>query len=432
MRPPLEPPKGMDDLTPEEYAVHEELVRTARALMKAYGYQLIETPTVEYYEVFAVKSGEEILTHMFGFEDAHGRRLVLRPEMTAPVARLFAARLSRRPLPVRLGYIADCYRLDEPQWGRRRRFYHAGFELIGVRDPMADAEQVLICRDFFGSVGIGDFWVKLGHVGVHRAVLSACGIREEVQDRILSLIDRGRKEEAMGLVRSSSSNREAVEAYEALVSGAGSGEIGAVRELLSGIEGAGPQVEELEALHRVLGELVGRERIRYDPGFARGLSYYTGMIFEVYGPKAGVALAGGGRYDGLIGLFGGRDFPGVGVAIGVTRVMQYLVDRTEYRPRLRAPRVLVKPLGKAESEHALMVADAIRRRGIEAEMSFPGRSLGDELGLASERGVRLVVIIGSREKERGVVVIRDMREGRQVEVPVEGVAEEVERSLGDG
>ena len=432
MRPPLEPPKGMDDLTPEEYAVHEELVRTARTLMEAYGYQLIETPTVEHYEVFAVKSGEEILAHMFGFEDAHGRRLVLRPEMTAPVARLFAARLSRRPLPVRLGYIADCYRLDEPQWGRRRRFYHAGFELIGVRDPMADAEQVLICRDFFGSVGIGDFWVKLGHVGVHRAVLSACGIREEDQDRILSLIDRGRREEALGLVRGSSSNREAAEAYEALVSGGGSGDIGSVRELLSGIEGAGPQVDELEAVYRVLGELVGRERIRYDPGFARGLSYYTGVIFEVYGPKASVALAGGGRYDGLIGLFGGRDFPGVGVAIGVTRVMQYLVDRTDYRPRMRAPRVLVKPLGRAESEQALMVADAIRRRGIEAEMSFPGRSLGDELGLASERGVRLVVIIGSRERERGTAVIRDMREGRQVEVPVEGVAEEVERLLGDG
>ncbi len=432
MRPPLEPPKGMDDLTPEEYAVHEELVRTARTLMEAYGYQPIETPTVEHYEVFAVKSGEEILAHMFGFEDAHGRRLVLRPEMTAPVARLFAARLSRRPLPVRLGYIADCYRLDEPQWGRRRRFYHAGFELIGVRDPMADAEQVLICRDYFGSVGIGDFWVKLGHVGVHRAVLSACGIREEDQDRILSLIDRGRREEALGLVRRNSSDRQAAEAYEALVSGGGSGEVGAVRELLSGIEGAGPQVEELEAVHRVLGELVGRERIRYDPGFARGLSYYTGVIFEVYGPKASVALAGGGRYDGLIGLFGGRDFPGVGVAIGVTRVMQYLVDRTDYRPRLRAPRVLVKPLGRAESERALTVADAIRRRGIEAEMSFPGRSLGDELGLASERGVRLVVIIGSRERERGTAVIRDMREGRQVEVPVEGVAEEVERLLGDG
>ncbi len=432
MRPPLEPPKGMDDLTPEEYAVHEELVRTARTLMEAYGYQPIETPTVEHYELFAVKSGEEILAHMFGFEDAHGRRLVLRPEMTAPVARLFAARLSRRPLPVRLGYIADCYRLDEPQWGRRRRFYHAGFELIGVRDPMADAEQVLICRDFFGSVGIGDFWVKLGHVGVHRAVLSACGIREENQDRILSLIDRGRREEALGLVRRNSSDRQAAEAYEALVSGGGSGDIGSVRELLSGIEGAGPQVEELEAVYRVLGELVGRERIRYDPGFARGLSYYTGVIFEVYGPKASVALAGGGRYDGLIGLFGGRDFPGVGVAIGVTRVMQYLVDRTDYRPRLRAPRVLVKPLGRAESERALTVADAIRRRGIEAEMSFPGRSLGDELGLASERGVRLVVIIGSRERERGTAVIRDMREGRQVEVPVEGVAEEVERLLGDG
>ncbi|MEM2042324.1 MAG: histidine--tRNA ligase [Nitrososphaerota archaeon] len=432
MRPPLDPPKGMDDLTPEEYAVQDELVKRARAVMEAYGYRMIETPAVEHYEVFAVKSGEEILTHMFGFEDAHGRRLVLRPEMTAPVARLFAARLSRRPLPVRLGYVADCYRLDEPQWGRRRRFYHAGFELIGVRDPMADAEQVLICRDFFESVGIRDFRVKLGHVGIHRAVLSACGLDESSQDRVLSLIDRGRREEAMGIVRDAPGDPSAKEAYLELVSIEGPAEVGEVRELLSRVEGTRAQVEELEAVFRVLEALVGRDRIGYVPGFARGLSYYTGVIFEVYGPRASVALAGGGRYDGLIGLFGGRDFPGVGVAIGITRVMQYLVDRMGYRAEVGGPKVLVKPLTRSDGEYALMVADSVRRRGIAVETAFPGRSLGDELGLASERGVRLVLIVGARERERGVVLVRDMREGRQLEVQREGVAEEVERLLGHG
>ncbi|MEM2004127.1 MAG: ATP phosphoribosyltransferase regulatory subunit, partial [Nitrososphaerota archaeon] len=116
---PLSPPRGMDDILPDEMPLHRRLLETVRQLFRLYGYREVETPTVEYFELFAVKSGEDILGHMYVFKDAHGRQLVLRPEMTAPIARLVAGKLSRSPLPIRLGYIADCYRLDEPQWGRR-------------------------------------------------------------------------------------------------------------------------------------------------------------------------------------------------------------------------------------------------------------------------------------------------------------------------
>jgi histidyl-tRNA synthetase len=125
----------MDDYLPEETALLNRLVGTVRELFRLYGYSEVETPAVEYYELFAAKSGVEILEHMYVFKDAHGRLLALRPEMTAPIARLVAGKMSRRPLPLRLGYVADCYRLDEPQWGRRRRFYHGGLRDIRVAEP---------------------------------------------------------------------------------------------------------------------------------------------------------------------------------------------------------------------------------------------------------------------------------------------------------
>lgn len=419
----------MDDFGPEEYALHERLIGVARSVMRLYGYNPIETPPVEHFEVFAAKSGEEILSHMYSFEDQHGRKLVLRPEMTAAVARLFASRLSRRPLPQRLSYIADCYRLDEPQWGRRRRFYHAGFELIGVRDPYADVEQVLICRDFMEAVGIPDFSVKLGHVGVHRAVLRACGIEGDSADDVLSLIDRGRAEEAIELVRSRSDSADAAEVYGELVR-SDVEHPGELAEVLSGVEGAGVQLEELIEVYGALRELLGEARVRFVPGFARGLSYYTGTIFEVYGPLANVALAGGGRYDGLIGLFGGRDFPAVGVAIGITRVMQYLTDRAGVKAASSGPTALVKPVTPQERLYAVRVAGLLRRAGIEAELAFPGRPVGEELGLASERGVRFVALIGPRERERGTVSVKDLRTGEQLEFELESLTSEVVSRVG--
>ncbi|MDW8041326.1 MAG: histidine--tRNA ligase [Nitrososphaerota archaeon] len=419
----------MDDIGPEEYALHERLVGAAKAVMKLYGYTTIETPPVEYFEVFAAKSGEEILTHMYAFEDAHGRKLVLRPEMTAAVARLFASKLSRRPLPQRLSYIADCYRLDDPQWGRRRRFYHAGFELIGVRDPYADVEQILVCGDFMERVGIREFTVKLGHVGVHRAVLGECGLQGDEADAVLSLIDRGQVDEALSLVKSKSADRVAAETYGELLTCAASNPRSLV-EVVGGIEAAKPQLEELITVFDVLREVIGEGRLRFVPGFARGLSYYTGVIFEVYGPLANVALAGGGRYDGLIGLFGGRDFPAVGVAIGITRVFQYIVDRIGVKVSPDQPRVVVKPLTDQERFYALNVASSLRRAGVGAELAFPNRSVGEELGLAADRGVRYVVLVGPRERERSAVSVRDLMSGQQFEVDLQSVSSELVSRFG--
>jgi histidyl-tRNA synthetase len=421
---PLQPPRGMDDYLPEETALLNRLVGTVRELFRLYGYSEVETPAVEYYELFAAKSGVEILEHMYVFKDAHGRLLALRPEMTAPIARLVAGKMSRRPLPLRLGYVADCYRLDEPQWGRRRRFYHGGFEIFGSRSPLTDVETLMICEDFMRRVGVSDCTYKLGHVGVHRGVMSAAGIGDSEQDVILSLIDRGKVEDAVRRARSEAKDSGVVETFQLLVETPA----GPAAETCEKVESVVQQYALAREAASNMREIVGLAssviepgRLVYDPGFARGLSYYTGFIFEAYGPKAEVALAGGGRYDGLLPLIGGLDIPGVGFAIGITRVLHYLVDKMGHRPSVTPPLFYAVALAKTARSHLVRAVVELRRAGVPVEMEAAVYSPSEALPRAQRRGARYVLMIGDREIERGVVTVRDLSARTQEEWRIEQI-----------
>lgn len=403
---------------PDEFPLHRRLVETVRLLFRLYGYREVETPTVEYYELFAAKSGEEILSHMYVFKDAHGRQLALRPEMTAPIARLVTGKLSKSPHPIRLGYVADCYRLDEPQWGRRRRFYHGGFEIFGSKEPAADAECLVIFNDFLARAGVKDYFFKVGHVGVQRAVMTSAGIKEEDQDRVLALLDKGRVEEAESLVRQHAGNSEAVQLFSELAAhppGPGFKTLEEVRERLGQLEPAARELENLRRIIELVSQNIEPSRLKYYPGFARGLSYYTGFIFEAYGSGADIALGGGGRYDGLVSLFGGEDIPGVGFAIGLTRVMQYIMDKEGAELGPDTPLAYIAPLAEEVIGHAFKAASEFRRAGIPTELEPSVYSASESIRRAERRGARFVVMIGRREAEKGTVTVRDLVERVQEE-----------------
>lgn len=430
----MDPPRGMDDLLPEDYALISRIIQNVRKLFRLYGYSEIETPPVEYYEVFAAKSGEEILQHMYVFTDRHNRKLALRPEMTAPVARLVAGKLSRRPLPLRLGYIADCYRLDEPQWGRRRRFYHGGFELFGSGDPIADAEILIIVNDFFRNVGISEYFFKIGHVGIHRALMNKAGINEEDQDQILSLIDRGRVDDAMGLAEKHARDQSPLRLFEELImikADEAGGLIEKILCMLEDYEEARSAANNLSEIVQLASSVIDSKQLIYHPGFSRGLGYYTGMIFEVYGSLADVALAGGGRYDKLVELFGGRPIPGVGAAIGITRVHQYLIDKMGISIESALPDVYVAPLSKNAWTHCLRISDKLRMHGVAAEVGVTSRSISDVIKTCEKRGIRFLIILGDKEVEHSQITLRDLVKREQAQYPVEGI-EEVVRTIKGG
>ncbi|MEM2847124.1 MAG: histidine--tRNA ligase [Nitrososphaerota archaeon] len=414
----LDTPRGMDDLLPDEMALKRRIEDVIREVFALYGYLEVETPTVEYYELFAAKSGEEIRERMFDFVDKAGRRLVLRPEVTASIARLIATKLKAWPLPLRLGYIADCYRYDEPQWGRRRRFWQGGFELIGSDSPLADAEILQVSHDVFNRIGLREHFFKVGHVGILRKMLGSEGVNEDKQDVILSMIDRGMLEQAIGYAREVGATDEAAEAIKRLASLSGSGQevFQQAEDILSPWDESRRCLERLREIVEVAEEGGVSSRIIICPGMARGLSYYDGFIFEQGVGDIQISLNGGGRYDKLIELFGGKPTPAVGCAIGITRIMQYIMDRGVEKPRPQRPKIFLAWVSGASSGYVMRVAHALRRIGYSVEVDVRGRKMPAAIEYALKNGMRYLVIIGEREEEEGKISIKDLERGIQQEV----------------
>jgi histidyl-tRNA synthetase len=405
----------MDDLLPEDFAVKQKIVDVIREVYRLYGYEEVETPTLEYLELFEAKSGEEIRHRMFIFTDPHGRKLVLRPEVTASVARLVASKLSKRPLPLRLGYIADCYRYDEPQWGRRRRFWHGGFELFGARDPSSDAEIILASRDVFNRLAIRDYYFKLGHVGIIRGLLEK--VEPRLQDTFLTMLDRGMNTDAFEAIRDKV-EPEALTALNRLMGLKGSEAVlKNALDIVSPWKGAQVSLSNLSAIVEALKEADPSLRLEINLGFARGLEYYTGMIFEQKIPGEELSFNGGGRYDGLVELFGGGSIPAVGCAIGITRIQMYLTKSNARETSM--PGAFLSFLSDKVRGYALQVSVSLRAAGVPVYVDVTRKKLGDAIEAASRRGVRFIVIIGLQEMREGKLTVRDLVERKQVTLGIE-------------
>lgn len=415
----LQPPRGFEDLLPEQMAFKRRIEEEIRKCFVKFGYQEIETPTLEYYDLFEAKSGEEIRERMFVFLDKHERKVVLRPEMTAPVARLVATSFKNHPLPLRLGYLSDCYRYDEPQWGRKRRFWQGGFELFGVQGPAADVEILEIAQTVFNGLNIRDFYFKLGHVGVLRALMRDAGADEETQDFSLSYIDRNKLHEAFSLLRSKDVSEETIETLGTLVKIQGH-EVSKVlaegRNLLSPWPGAVRELDNLEEILTLSQETGIKSRTILHLGFARGLEYYTGFIFEQYVPQADIALNSGGRYDKLVSLFGGPELYGVGCAIGVTRI-QEVAAKSEFGPEAETvqPRAGLINIGQRSLSYALSVASELRERGLSIESDLTGRRLQAAIEHFAKKEIGFLIIVGDKEKAERKVTVRDLLRHSQQE-----------------
>ncbi len=419
------PVRGMRDLLPDEARGLIRLFDLSRRLASLYGYEEVILPTIESYELFAAKSGGEIKERMYTFTDLGGRKVVLRPEATASVARIVASKMLGYPKPLRLFYIVNLFRYDEPQKGRYREFWQAGYELIGSGRALADAELIEMLSRFMEMAGLRDHRFKVGHVGVHRALMGIFKVPEHEQDDVLGFIDRDQWDEAMKILSSYPAELRDVLTGLASVKGGMDKVFEEAWEQLSRYE---PALRELERLREILRYAVmlgvPRERLFIDMGFARGLAYYTGVIFECYSHLR-VALAGGGRYDKLISLFGGPDMPATGFAIGLDRVHLAQVEAgVSYEDRTFKALVVLA----GEDERVVRLAgEALRalrgKMGARAVLDVSARSIKRAFSYASAQGYDYVVVVGRREAEKGVVSVKNMKTGVQVEVPVEELPE---------
>jgi histidyl-tRNA synthetase len=412
----------MRDFLPEEAKMMRYIEGKARRVAELYGYKEIITPVVESYELLAAKAGEEVRLRMYAFKDLGGRMVALRPEFTPSVARLVAATLRNEPQPFRLFCVGSLYRYDEPQKGRYREFWQSNFELMGSSRPEADAEIIMLTDDFMHSVGVKNYVFKVGHVGVLRGILSQEGVEEKTVSSIMQLMDKQEYNEAIGIVKDAGASEKCVEVIRGLIELKGSNVNEIIRKMYECVKDyykAAGAVENLQEILRLVLESGSKIAITIDAGFARGLEYYTGIIFEVNVPELDKALAGGGRYDKLIELFGGEPTPAVGIAHGIDRIMLAMQKQNAKIELSKEKRVIVIPTKEELKAEALKIAHMLRTADIPVEVEVMGRKISKALEDADRRNVDYAVIVGERELKEGAVVLRDLMKREQSSLKIE-------------
>lgn len=419
--------RGMRDFLNEEAKTMKYIEKITRELAYLYGYEEVITPIVESYELLAAKAGEEIRQRMYVFEDLGGRKVALRPEFTASIARLMATTLRNKPKPLRLYCFGSLYRYDEPQYGRFREFWQSNYELVGSAKPEADAEILMLTMDFMERLGFKNYTFKIGHVGVLRGILTEEGITEEKQNRLSQLIDKKQQDDALKTLRECKASSKCLKILEKIFETKGKDVaqiIEKAKEIVKGYEKAENSLENLQQIFDLLKESGAKCDFYVDIGFARGLEYYTGSIYEVLVPELEISVGGGGRYDRLIELFGGEPTPAVGIAHGIDRLM-LAMQKQKIKPKIHEEcRVAVIPIGEEMKNQALKLSKELRNAGIPVEMEVMGRTVSRTLEDADRRGISHAILIGPEEFKMGKVVLRDMKKRQQKTVSLEALKEQ--------
>jgi histidyl-tRNA synthetase len=395
--------------------------RKLRAVVETYGYREIATPTFEHVELFTLKSGNAIVDQMYTFADKSGRAIALRPELTAPVMRYYSTELLSVPKPIKVYYFGNCFRYERTQKGRFREFWQFGVELIGGMAPEADAELIALAVNALKTVGIRNFTVRIGHLAVLEQALEALAVTPTEQTKLLRLIDKGEFDEVNAYLDAQGCVQTAIDSFMKLVSMCGS-RTSVLSELRAspaiaetfGKELITEGIDKLDAILEFL-EAGGVRDYIVDLGIARGLDYYTGMVFEIDVPTLGAEkqVCGGGTYV-LSDVLGIPQVNTTGFAMGFDRIVMAL-EADKYVPkrkRLRAYVVTVSDDSKLRKK-AFELVSQLRGAGIDADIDLSRRSLDKSLRYANTLAVEYVVIVGEDELAKGEVSVKNMDTGEQ-------------------
>jgi len=421
--PAFQTARGMRDLLAKEAETLNYVICKARETAQRYGYREVITPVVESHDLLSAKSGEEIRARMFIFKDLGDRTVALRPEFTASIARLATTALKNEPKPLRIFSVGSVYRYDEPQRGRYREFWQSNFELMGSNRPEADAETILLTNSLMKVTGLRNYAFKIGHIGVIRGILSQENVDEKAQNVILQHMDKKEYDKAFRLIKQEKC-RKTLQGLLELNCNTTFETVEKMKKHVAGYEEAVAAAENLLDILKLVTES-GCPIETVEPAFARGLEYYTGMIFEVYVPELDTALGGGGRYDRLIEVFGGEPTPATGVAHGLDRIALAMQTQKTALSTRRDKRAVVIPVKQELKAEALKISQMLREAGIPTEFEVMGRKMAKALEDADRRKVDFAVIVGERELKEGAVVIRDLAKHEQTAVEIGKLAEKI-------
>lgn len=407
-------PRGTRDFFPEEMEKRRWVEAKIRNTFENFGYGEILTPTFEHINLITAKSGEDIVEHLYTFVDRGKRKLVLRPELTAPVMRAYVNELQSQAKPVKLYYIANCFRYERPQSGRYREFWQAGIELIGSPGAEAEAEVIALAYTILKNLNLKDFTMHIGNIGLLRKFLKNLGITE--QSNFLALIDKKEHDELEKQLKFYGVKTEDRKLFFKIINLKGNTRetVARVRELFQDRE----ILKEMDRFEETL-NYIDNLGVDYSVNFgiARGLDYYTGMVFEIYAQKLGAEkqICGGGSYS-LTETFGGKATPTCGFAIGFDRLILALDKYGVKAGSDNGHGVYVIPVSQEFIAYAMKITSDIREYKA-CEMELKRRKLGKALSYASKKGFEYVVIVGE-EIIDSKIILKNLISKEQVEIDI--------------
>ncbi len=422
MKPTIQSVKGTRDYYPAEMAARNFLYQTARKVSESFGYQEWDAPFLETIDLYAAKSGDELVNKQsFVFPDRGGDLIALRPELTPSLARLVAQRQKQLVYPLRWWTWGPCWRYERPQKGRTREFFQWNIDLIGVDTPEADAEMVAIAASFLREAGLAPEQVNIlvNNRKLVGAELAALDISVELQKEVFRLIDRRDKLSA-----------NEWEAYAAEL-GLAAGQIDGLKTILADNE-LWRKSPELTACFTLIEALGLKPYVRFAPYIIRGLDYYTGTVFEAWDRDGEFrAILGGGRYDNLVADVGGEPLPAMGFAMGDLVISLVLKKFAAFPPDLGATpaQVLVTLFDPTCLTSSFQVASSLRNAGIPTALYPEVSKLAKQFKYGDRMGMRLAIVIGPDEQAHNLAAMKDLKTGEQRLVPLTGLVEAVRQLI---
>jgi histidyl-tRNA synthetase len=416
----------MRDFLPEDVRRRQYVIDVVRRVYERYGFEPLETPALENIETLTGKYGEEGNKLIFkvlrrGEHESSGETdLALRYDLTVPLARVVAEHRGRLPKFFKRYQIQPVWRADRPARGRFREFYQCDVDCIGSTSPLVEVEMISAVSEVLATLGFRDFTVLLNHRELLTHALDTAGINRELHGTALVALDKLDKIGADGVIEDMIGRGVPGAAARALVDKV-SGYVPGMPDA-PGVAAA----DNIASIIRLCEGTAAGGHVTFAPRLARGLSYYTGAIFEVAVPDLPGSLGGGGRYDRLIGMFCGEHIPACGFSLGLERILVVMTERDQFPPAVESAGadVLVAvfedkaPAVTRQLEvEALRLAGELRRNGLRVELYPEPDAIGKQFKYAGAKGIPWGVVVGGDELAAGTVSVRNLRTREQVTIP---------------
>lgn len=415
--------KGFNDVLPLQMAKKEKAINIIKNIYKSYGYLTIDTPALEYTEILLGKGSGETDKQLYRFEDNGGRDVALRFDLTIPFARYTAQHYNELIFPFKRYHIANVWRGENTQAGRYREFMQCDYDIIGTKSVMSDIETINIIYDTLKALGVNNFTIHINNRQIMNGLLNKLGL-EEKQTDILRIIDKlGKigKEKVSGLLvdEAGLTNEKVNEIIDFIeLKGSNIDVIDELNNRYGDNDAVKEGIDRLETILNSLSELdINEEYISIDLSIARGLDYYTGIVFETFlnDLRSYGSICSGGRYDNLAGLYTKQILPGIGASIGLDRLLAALEELNVNTLRRDFIDVLILNFDEKLNPYYLKIAKELRDNGITTEIYPENKKISKQFSYADKKKFQLAIIVGENEKNEGVFNIRKIKTGERLD-----------------